>query len=55
MELLITLAIFLLAAGGLALGLLFGRGPVQTSCGGASCIKGADCAVCPNRKRGDEA
>lgn len=50
MEFLLTLGIFLLAACGLALGLVFGRGPVQTSCGGASCIKGAACDFCPNRK-----
>lgn len=50
MELLLVLFIFLLAAGGLALGLAFGRGPVETSCGAAArCDKRVDCAVCPNR------
>ncbi|MBY5973695.1 Na(+)-translocating NADH-quinone reductase subunit E [Ferrimonas balearica] len=48
MELFLVLAIFLLAAGGLALGLAFGRDPVQTSCGGAAKC-GRACEICPNR------
>ncbi len=42
-----VLAVFLLAALGLGLGLLMGGKPVQGSCGGLSC--GA-CETCPNRK-----
>ncbi|WP_169829065.1 hypothetical protein [Nioella sediminis] len=42
-----VLAVFLLAALGLGLGLLFGGKPVQGSCSGLSC--GA-CETCPNRK-----
>lgn len=50
MELLLSIAIVALAALGLGVGLLLGRGPVQTSCGGLSCGKGAACAACPNRR-----
>ncbi len=51
-----TLLVFLLAAAGLALGLLFGRGPVRGSCGGLSAIPGVQrfcsCAEpCPRRQR----
>lgn len=41
-----VLAVFLLAALGLGIGLLMGGKPVQGSCGGLSC--GA-CETCPNR------
>lgn len=34
----------------LSIGVLFGRQPIKGSCGGLDCIKGADCAACPNRK-----
>lgn len=50
MEILMVLAIFLLAAGGLGLGLMLGRGPLRGSCGGMSCLKGIACEGCPNRK-----
>lgn len=53
MEILLVLAIFLLAAGGLGLGLMLGRGPLKGSCGGMSCLKGAACEGCPNRERED--
>lgn len=43
-----TLAVFLLAAGGLALGLVAGRGPPKGSCGGVSCDA---CRTCPRRRR----
>lgn len=47
----IVLAFVLIALTILAVsvGVLFGRQPVKGSCGGLSCIKGADCAICPNR------
>jgi len=51
-----TLLVFLFAAAGLALGLLFGRGAVRGSCGGLSVIPGVErlcsCAdPCPRRTR----
>lgn len=54
MELVLGVAIFLLAAAGLAVGLVFGRGPVEGSCGGLACIKGASCAGC-RKRMGEEA
>jgi len=42
-----VLAVFLLAALGLGLGLMMGGKPVQGSCGGLSC--GA-CETCPKRR-----
>ncbi len=44
---LITLVLVLLAFAGLSLGAMFGRPPIKGSCGGLSCISGADCAACP--------
>ncbi|MGO4906768.1 hypothetical protein ACEN2J_00400 [Pseudorhodobacter sp. W20_MBD10_FR17] len=52
MEILLALGIILLAVLGLALGSLFGRGPVKGSCGGMACIKDIACEGCPNRKGG---
>lgn len=49
MELLLALMIILLAVGGLAAGLLLGRGSVTTSCEGMACLNRDDCAGCPNR------
>ncbi|MBN7758195.1 (Na+)-NQR maturation NqrM [Nitratireductor aquimarinus] len=51
MEILLALAIFLLAATGLAVGLFSGRGPVKGSCGGMACLKDVACEGCPNRSR----
>ena len=55
-ELVATLLVFLLAAAGLALGVLSGRGAVRGSCGGLSSIPGVEracsCAEpCPRRRR----
>jgi hypothetical protein len=50
-EVLLTVVILLLAAGGLGIGLAFGRGPIRTSCGAASCLPGGSCETCPLRKR----
>lgn len=51
MEFLLVLVIFLLAAGGLALGLALGRGPVRGSCGGMACLKDIACEGCAHRKK----
>lgn len=49
METLLAIGIVVLAATGLATGLiLVGRAP-QTSCGGLDCIGGGQCAACPRR------
>ncbi|MEJ6394597.1 hypothetical protein V8J82_15120 [Gymnodinialimonas sp. 2305UL16-5] len=49
-EILFAIAVFALAAGGLGLGLAFGRGPVRTSCGAADRLVHARCADCPLRR-----
>ena len=53
-EFLMTLAIFALAAGGIGLGLFFGRAPAKTSCGAAAGHRRTRCADCP-LKRGAKA
>lgn len=47
---LLTLALFALAIAGLSIGVLLGRPPIKGSCGGVSCIRGADCAACPHHR-----
>lgn len=42
----LTFVIFLLAGGGLALGVLFGRAPLRGSCGGLACHKAISCDAC---------
>lgn len=49
MEFLLVLAIFLLAALGLGLGLMVGRGPLKGSCGGMACLGERACEGCPRR------
>jgi hypothetical protein len=51
MELIFGTLVFLLAAGGIGLGLALGRGPARGSCGGLSCVAGDACAGCPRRVR----
>lgn len=52
MELIVAPLIVLLAAGGLALGLMLRGSPLRTSCGGLACLPDdARCATCPNRPR----
>jgi hypothetical protein len=55
MEFLLALAVILVAVTGLAAGLLFGRGPVRTSCDGMACLDRSRCAGCPNRRVAGEA
>lgn len=52
MEFLFAVAIILLTFAGIGIGLMFGRRPVNTSCGGLDCVPGARCADCPNRRGG---
>lgn len=54
MEYVLAIVIVCLAAGGLALGLALGRGPVKGSCGGAACIPGAACLGCTRRRPAEE-
>ena len=49
MEIVLSLAIVILAAAGLGLGLLLWRGPVKGSCGGMACLKDVACDGCPHR------
>ena len=51
MEILFAIAIFALAAGGLGLGLTFGRGPIRTSCGATAGLRKDRCTDCPLRRR----
>ncbi|WGH78563.1 hypothetical protein [Jannaschia ovalis] len=50
-ELLFAIAVVSLAAGGIGLGLVFGRAPVRSSCGAADRLPDARCADCPLRRR----
>ncbi|WP_238364607.1 hypothetical protein [Mesobacterium pallidum] len=50
MELLLVFALFLLAIGGLALGLMLTGRPPSDSCGGLASCAGA-CEVCPRRQK----
>lgn len=49
---LVSLVVFPLAVGALAVGLLFGRPPLKGSCGGVACRLGMDCQGC--RRTGKE-
>ncbi len=48
----ITLGVFLAVAGGMALGVMFGRRPISGSCGGLGSKPGPDgktsCSLCEN-------
>lgn len=52
-EVLFAVLIFVLAAGGLGLGLALGGRPPR-SCGSQSCAAGTACAGCPRRARDRE-
>ncbi|SDZ40569.1 hypothetical protein SAMN05444004_11355 [Jannaschia faecimaris] len=49
MELILSICIFTLVFGGLALGLVLTGRPPRTACEGVSCIGGGRCDVCPRR------
>ncbi|MDJ1006186.1 MAG: hypothetical protein QNJ13_00050 [Paracoccaceae bacterium] len=53
-EILLAIAVFALAAGGLGLGILVGRGPARTSCGATDRLMKDRCADCPLRRRSAE-
>ena len=53
-EIVIAAAVFGLAAVGLGLGLILGRGPALTTCAAASRNPDARCADCPLRKIEEE-
>ena len=53
MELLLALIVIALAATGMAVGVLFGRGPVRSSCGAAACLPKGRCEDCPLRNRAE--
>ena len=46
----LSIAIVLLSALGLAVGVLFGREPIKGSCGGLACQQGGGCEGCPNNR-----
>ncbi|SFD79958.1 hypothetical protein [Roseivivax sediminis] len=51
MEILIAVLLVTLAAAGIGLGLMLGRGPVRTSCAAAEGLAIARCADCPLQHR----
>ncbi|QPM92301.1 hypothetical protein [Pseudooceanicola algae] len=53
-EVFAAVAIMGLAAMGLGLGLMLGRGPALTSCSAAANGPGGRCADCPLRRRKDD-
>ncbi|MFZ7089940.1 hypothetical protein [Primorskyibacter sp. 2E233] len=56
MEVILSIGVFLLVFGGLAIGLLLTGRPPQTACGGLSCMPGGgQCHACPNRKSSESA
>ena len=48
---LLSLIIILLAIAGLAIGVFFGREPINGSCGGLACHKGLSCATCVAKRQ----
>ena len=42
----LSIVIVLLSAGGLAVGLFFGRAPIMGSCGGLACRNNTGCDAC---------
>ena len=54
MEIVLSLAIVLLAVLGLGLGLALGRAPLKTSCGAAACLPEGRCRDCPLRRLAEQ-
>lgn len=50
-EIVFAIAVVTLAAGGIGLGLVLGRGPARTSCGAADELSIGRCADCPLKRR----
>jgi len=50
-EVLMAIAIVLLAVMGMGVGLALGRGPAKTSCGASSCLPEGPCSDCPLREK----
>lgn len=50
-EIVFAIAVVTLAATGIGLGLILGRGPARTSCGAADDLAVGRCADCPLRRR----
>jgi hypothetical protein len=46
----LSIVIVLLSAGGLAVGLFFGRAPIKGSCGGLSCGNDTGCDACSSNR-----
>lgn len=53
-EIIFAVAVVALAAAGIGLGLIFGRGPTRTSCGAADGLAVGRCADCPLKRRARE-
>ena len=50
-EIIFAVVVVALSAGGIGVGLLFGRGPARTSCGATDELDIGKCDDCPLRKR----
>ena len=53
MELLLALIVIALAVLGMAVGVLFGSGPMRSSCGAAACLPNGNCDDCPLHRRNE--
>jgi hypothetical protein len=51
MEALFAIVLVSLAAAGLAIGLMVGRGPLRRGCDGLACVGGQRCDDCPGRAK----
>lgn len=49
-EILLSVLVVGLAALGLGIGLVLGRGPAQGTCAATACLKRESCITCPNRQ-----